>query len=300
MEEIENPKQKLIENVNITNNVRNNSKSPTQIIEKSTEEKWCCCCIDYDLTISEYKIFSELKKRVIPPYDEKNPSHEYNLDQLLKKAKNILSKDKDKDDVSNKSTTNTNTTNDEDSSIWRKLGFQTGNPRTDFRAGGLFSLEFMNYFATYHKLELKNILKEKYFNFVLVSINLSFQIRLVLNLTNIINIEASLNAYNLESYSRKQIKHFSEQLEKEQQTEKDFLFSLMSQCLIFVFKKYQNEFELDKKELNFIKINSIIKSVIYYFGEVLNNIKKNENLEEKLTIRLAKELIGKSIRKKFD
>ena len=54
MEETENPKQTLIENVNITNNVRNNLRSPTQILEKSTEEKLCCCCIDYDLSITEY------------------------------------------------------------------------------------------------------------------------------------------------------------------------------------------------------------------------------------------------------
>ena len=38
MEETDNSKHTLIENVNITNNVRNNLKSPTQILEKSTEE----------------------------------------------------------------------------------------------------------------------------------------------------------------------------------------------------------------------------------------------------------------------
>ena len=40
MEETDNSKHTLIENVNITNNVRNNLRSPTQILEKSTEEKF--------------------------------------------------------------------------------------------------------------------------------------------------------------------------------------------------------------------------------------------------------------------
>ena len=71
MEEKENSNEKLIETVNITNKVRNNIKSPEQILEKSLEEKVCFCCLDYDLSISEYKYFIEIKKKVIPSYDEK-------------------------------------------------------------------------------------------------------------------------------------------------------------------------------------------------------------------------------------
>ena len=148
----------------------------------------------------------------------------------------------------------------------------------------------MNYFAVHHKVELKEILREKYFSFVLTCINLSFLIRLVLYLTNIINIETSLKTYNLEGFSRKQIKHLAEQLEKENQTEIDFIFSLMSQCLIFVFKKYCSELNYDKKDENFVKINSINRLVINYFGEVLNCVKRDENLEDKLRLKLVKEL----------
>ena len=113
--------------------------------------------------------------------------------------------------------------------------------------------------------------------------------------TNIINTETSLKTYNLEGFSRKQIKHFAEQLEKENQTETDFIFSLMSQCLIFVFKKYCNEIDYDKKDENFVKINSINRFVINYFGEVLNCVKRDENLEDKIRIKLVKEL--KSLKK---
>ena len=99
---------------------------------------------------------------------------------LLKKAKTILCNDKYKDDISNKSTVNTNNTNDEDSSIWRKLGFQTGNPRTDFRAGGFFSLEFMNYFANNHEKEFTNMINEDYFTYALVCIRLCYLMRVYL------------------------------------------------------------------------------------------------------------------------
>ena len=64
----------------------------------------------------------------------------------------------------------------------------------------------------------------------------------------------------------------------------------MSQCLIFVFKKYCNEIDYDKKDENFVKINSINRLVINYFGDVLNYVKKDENLEDKLRIKLVEEL----------
>ena len=171
-----------------------------------------------------------------------------------------------------------------------RVGFQNDNPRTDFRAGGVCSLQFMNYFAVHHKIELKKILKEQYFSFVLASINLSFCLRLVAYLTNINNIETTLKTYNLKGFSRKQVKIFSEHLEKESENNIEFFFELLSQCFIFIFKKYQDEFELDKKNENLVKINSITRLAISCFGDVINNINKNEDLEEELKRRLTKEL----------
>ena len=60
MEEKESSKEKLIVN---NKQVRNNFVSEEQIIEKSPEEKILCYCINYDLTISEYKSFNILKKK---------------------------------------------------------------------------------------------------------------------------------------------------------------------------------------------------------------------------------------------
>ena len=208
--------------------------------------------------------------------------------------------DKENENINDSNTISTNINNESNPDnnlikrLSKKVGFQNNNPSSDFRAGGLCSLEFMNYFAVHHKVELKEILKEKYFSFVLTCINLSFRFRLVLYLTNIINIEATLKAYYLKGFTRKQIKHFSEQLENESQTQNDFIYSLLSECLIFVFKKYCKEFELDKKDENFVKINSINKLVINYFGETLNCVSKDENLEDKLRINLANKLIKSS------
>ena len=185
MEEKDNSKEKLIETINITNKVRNNIKSPEQILEKSLEEKLCFCCIDYDLSISEYKSFIEIRKKVTQSYDEKNENHELSLQTLLTKTKQIINSIKENDtessDLISNITMPTNNNNlDEDIKIWRKIGFQTGNPRTDFRAGGIFSLDLMIYFVNNHENEYINIINEDYFTFALVCIRLSYLIRIYL------------------------------------------------------------------------------------------------------------------------
>ena len=277
--------------------------SKNQILYKSCScsnifENLFFCCINYDLTNRQYKLYINLKNKLSIPYDKEDPEHAKLLQDFFNNLKDIIPIDEDEtsDNINESNTISTNINNEtniDDNLIkkfWKKIGFQNSNPSSDFRAGGLCSLHFMNYFSIHHKVELKEILREKYFSFVLTSINLSFLIRLVLYLTNIINIETSLKTYNLEGFSRKQIKHFAEQLEKENQTEIDFIFSLMSQCLIFVFKKYCSELDYDKKDENFVKINSINRLVINYFGEVLNCVKRDENLEDKLRLKLVKEL----------
>ena len=144
MEEKESSKEKLIVN---NKQVRNNFVSEEQIIEKSPEEKILCCCINYDLTISEYKSFNILKKKVISSYNPQNEEHEKLLQELLNKAKNILNNNNNNISEITQITTNENSIdNKEDEKIWRKIGFQTGQPRNDFRAGGIYSLELMLYF----------------------------------------------------------------------------------------------------------------------------------------------------------
>ena len=294
------------------NDITNQGKLVNQISKKQILNKSCSCnnifenlffcCINYDLTNRQYELYIDLRNKLSIPYNQEDPIHAKMLQDFFNNLNDIIPEEEDKvnENINDSNTISTNINNESNPDtnlikrLSKKVGFQNNNPSSDFRAGGLSSLEFMNYFAVHHRVELKEILKEKYFSFVLTCINLSFRFRLVLYLTNIINIEATLKAYYLKGFTRKQIKHFSEQLENESQTQNDFIYSLLSECLIFVFKKYRKEFELDKKDENFVKINSINKLVINYFGETLNCVNKDENLEDKLRINLANKLIKSS------
>ena len=294
------------------NDITNQVKLVKQISKKQILNKSCSCnnifenlffcCINYDLTNRQYELYINLRNKLSIPYNQEDPIHAKMLQDFFNNLNDIIPEEEDKvnENINDSNTISTNINNESNPDnnlikrLSKKVGFQNNNPSSDFRAGGLCSLEFMNYFAVHHKVELKEILKEKYFSFVLTCINLSFRFRLVLYLTNIINIKAALKAYYLKGFTRKQIKHFSEQLENESQTQNDFIYSLLSECLIFVFKKYCKEFELDKKDENFVKINSINKLVINYFGETLNCVSKDENLEDKLRINLANKLIKSS------
>ena len=292
----------------ITNQVKLvNQISKKQILNKSCScnnifENLFFCCINYDLTNRQYELYINLRNKLSIPYNQEDSIHAKMLQNFFNNLNDIIPEEegKESENINDSNTISTNINNESNPDnnlikrLSKKVGFQNNNPSSDFRAGGLCSLEFMNYFAVHHKVELKEILKEKYFSFVLTCINLSFRFRLVLYLTNIVNIEATLKAYYLKGFTRKQIKHFSEQLENEIQTQNDFIYSLLSECLIFVFKKYRKEFELDKKDENFVKINSINKLVINYFGETLNCVNKDENLEDKLRINLANKLIKSS------
>ena len=87
MEEKESSKERLIDKIRI------NTKSEEQILSKEFEENILCCCFDYDLTVSEFKAFNELKKKVIGSYDNQNSEHEKNLQELLNKTRELLNND---------------------------------------------------------------------------------------------------------------------------------------------------------------------------------------------------------------
>ena len=283
-----------------------NQKSKRQILNRVCScsdfcENLMFCCIDYDLTNRQYELYNDLKNKLSFPYNQNDLNHEKLLQDFFDNINDLLKdEDEDYENINDSNTISTNINNESknnNNDLIKKLayrvGFQNDNPRTDFRAGGFCSLQFMNYFSIHHKIELKQILKEKYFSFVLTSINLSFCLRLVAFLTNINNIETTLKTYNLKGFTRKQIKSFSEHLEKESENNIDFFFELLSQCFIFIFKKYMEELEFDKKNENLVKINSITRTAIACFEDVTNNINKNEDFEDKLKNRLLKELKNK-------
>ena len=278
MEEKGSSKEKLIQNINITNKVRNYSLCRDQIIEKSLEEKILCCCINYDLTISEYKCFIELKKKVIPPYDETNEDHELCLQSLLLKTKQILSNDKDKNkessDLMSNATISSNITSkntinsEEDTAIWRKIGFQTGNPRTDFRAGGIFSLDLMNYFSNKHENKYKAIINEDYFTFALVCIRLSYLIRIYLFLLSSEEIKINLKFQKNIIATRKELKIFCYFLFDNY----NLLLDIVSVGIDFVYQKFIEQKKAGYKEVNYFIIDPIILSAVQGLKNTLNNV----------------------------
>ena len=146
-------------------------------------------------------------------YDEKNENHELSLQTLLTKTKQIINSIKENDtessDLISNITMPTNNNNlDEDIKIWRKIGFQTGNPRTDFRAGGIFSLDLMIYFVNNHENEYINIINEDYFTFALVCIRLSYLIRIYLFLLSKEEIKVNLKYQKNIFATRKELKKF--------------------------------------------------------------------------------------------
>ena len=278
MEEKGSSKEKLIQNINITNKVRNYSLSRDQIIEKSLEEKILCCCINYDLTISEYKCFIELKKKVIPPYDETNEDHELCLQSLLLKTKQILSNDKDKNKessdlisnatISSNITTKNTINSEEDTAIWRKIGFQTGNPRTDFRAGGIFSLDLMNYFSNKYENKYKAIINEDYFTFALVCIRLSYLIRIYLFLLSSEEIKINLKFQKNIIATRKELKIFCYFLFDNY----NLLLEIVSVGVEFIYQKFMEQKKAGYKEVNYFIIDPIILSAVQGLKNTLNNV----------------------------
>jgi hypothetical protein len=271
----ESPKEKLISSEKM-DKVRNNIKSEEQILPETNLEKlFCCCCLDYNLTKSEYKSYLILKKKITPSYDENNEEHEKILSSLFSKTKELLSLDTSID-TTKISTKESN--NSDDEKIWRKIGFQTGNPRTDFRAGGIFSLDLMNYFVDNHKNEYINIINEDYFTFALVCIRLSYLIRIYLYLLPSEEIRKNLKYQKNILATRKELKNFCYFL----YDNNNFLLDIACVGIQFIYKKYTEQKKEGNKEINYFIIDPIILSSIQCLKETFNDINSNDDFISEL------------------
>ena len=291
-------------------NEGDNTKSKEQIINKSCDKDFFeylfFCCYNYDVTPKQYNNHSALSKRCLIQYDKDNPNHEKLLFEFFTNIKELITDEEGyetfEDTNPNKLNNIINNDLDKNNTLIKnlstKIGFQNDNPRTDFRSGGLFSLEFMNYFVTNYKIESKNILNNKYFLFALVCINLCYKLCLILHLTEKETIKNDLLRYKLKGCTRNQIKNFCEHLEKE--NENDLIFIIMSLCLSFAFIQFTNNFDNSKKNENLLKINLIIDNTLEYFRKTLTNLKKNENLINKLKNEFDKAKKDKNILRKID
>ena len=267
MEEKESSKDKLI------NKIRINVKSEEQILPKTLEENLLCCCINYDLTFSEFKSFNELKKKVSLSYDNQNPEHEKSLQDLFNKTKELLNNDNLSETTQITTKENNEENNKENEKIWRKIGFQTGEPRNDFRAGGIFSLDFMIYFIKNHEKEYINILNEEYFTFALTCIRVSYLVRTYLFLLTNEEIRINLRFKKDILATRKQLKYFCYFLFDND----NLLLNICCECLLSIFQKFKERKNIGKKESNYLIIEPITKNSIECLRDSLNNVGLNQD-----------------------
>lgn len=279
-------------------NVKNNKKSKEQIINKNCYdclEYICFCCYNYDITQNQYESHLSLSKKCSIPYNPQDESHEKLLLDFFTTIKELVPKiEKEEDEeeynlMDKEDSNNINTENENNNiikEISQRIGFQNEDPRTDFRAGGVFSLEFINYFINNYKNDSRNILKEQYFPFGIVCINLCYKICLILHLVDKEKVESQLKINKIKGCTRKEMKNFCEHLENEE--ENDLLLLIISICLSFVFAKYLNNFDVSKKNENLLIINEIIDNSLEHLRKTLRIIKKNEKIGDKLLKELTK------------
>ena len=272
MEENEGAKEKLIENINVQSQVRNNLISGEQIIQKSFEEKLCCCCLNYDLTVAEFKSFNLLKKKVIPSYNPQNEEHEKTLQELFNKTKELLNNDNNISSEITEITTKESNNDDESEKIWRKIGFQTKEPRTDFRAGGIYSLDLMMYFIKNYEKDYINILNEDYFTFALTCIRVSYLVRTYLYLLT--NEEIRINSKFQRGIlaNRKQLKYFCYFLIDND----NLLNDICCTSLINIYQKFKEK-KTGQKENNYLIIEPIIQNSVQCLQNSLNDSRLNDD-----------------------
>ena len=272
MEENEGAKEKLIENINVQSQVRNNLISGEQIIPKSFEEKLCCCCVNYDLTVAEFKSFNLLKKKVIPSYNHQKKKKEKTLQELFNKTKELLNNDNNISSEIAEITTKESNNDDESEKIWRKIGFQTKEPRTDFRAGGIYSLDLMMYFIKNYEKDYINILNEDYFTFALTCIRVSYLVRTYLYLLT--NEEIRINSKFQRGIlsNRKQLKYFCYFLIDND----NLLNDICCTSLINIYQKFKEQ-KTGQKEKNYLIIEPIIQNSVQCLQNSLNDSRLNDD-----------------------
>ena len=136
-----------------------NQKSKRQILNRACSSSDFCenlmfCCIDYDLTNRQYELYNDLKNNLSFPYNQNDLNHEKLLQDFFDNIKDLLKdEEEDYENINDSNTISTNINNENNNNqndlikkLAYRVGFQNDNPRTDFRAGGFCSLQFMNYF----------------------------------------------------------------------------------------------------------------------------------------------------------
>lgn len=213
----------------------------------------CCCCRKYrhnskyfifNISNDHLSIYHRLKQHATQNYDENNSLHEESLNNLLSLCFESTS------------------SSDLNTSDWKKIGFQSNNPRTDFRGGGYISLLFIIHFVKYYREDYEETINFEYFLFALVAIKLMFYFKIIFNFIDEddessiphSNHNYLMKIHKLKYPSIPQFKNFTTYL----LTNQNFHFELLSKCLNQIKEEYKKQYNPVIKEMNFLIIEPII------------------------------------------
>ena len=227
---------------------------------------------------------------MIPSYNEKNTEHEKTLKNLLNRTKELLNDDSNQSEITEITIEKENINeNEKDEKLWRKIGFQTKEPRNDFRGGGIYSLDLMIYFIKNFEKDYLNIINEDYFTFALTCIRVSYLIRTYLYLLTSEEIRINSKFQRGIFANRKQLKYFCYFLIDND----NLLNDICCICLIYVFQKFKEK-KTNQKEINYLIIEPIIQNSVECLKNSLDDARLNEDfishLKEYCRINFLKSL----------
>lgn len=145
---------------------QSNNISSVQIIPLTCIDRYLCCCINhYLITKEEYSLFISIQQQTRIKYSKSNQVHESKLNRFNEECKKLLHETR---------------SNSKNEVLWKLYGFQTNEPRNDFRDGGIHSLDFMTYFIEEHSSEAKELFQIEQFSFATSAIEVTFKLRQLL------------------------------------------------------------------------------------------------------------------------
>lgn len=250
-----------------------NSISKKQIIPKSCCMKYLCCCISHnELTNREINRYLKLKKDCTESYDKENSTHEELLTKFYNYGKEVYDKEGIKE---------------QGDKLWRVFGFQTENPRQDFRGGGVFALKFMLYYVQNKETESSQMFNTNLFSFALVCTRITFLSRIFLRLVNDDEIETQAKSNKITLCNKKQLKHFCIGITKDEY----FYYELLAEMVFYVFTMYRAQYEESKKEMNILLIDPLIKNAITSLYNALEDGSSEQLIKEclKRELRITKQ-----------
>eukprot|EP00350_Pseudokeronopsis_sp_OXSARD2_P007955 CAMPEP_0170545174 /NCGR_PEP_ID=MMETSP0211-20121228/3658_1 /TAXON_ID=311385 /ORGANISM="Pseudokeronopsis sp., Strain OXSARD2" /LENGTH=186 /DNA_ID=CAMNT_0010849003 /DNA_START=239 /DNA_END=799 /DNA_ORIENTATION=- len=140
-------------------------------------------------------------------------------------------------------------------SEWEELGFQSNNPRTDFRGAGLLGLKCLKYLHKNYHLDfeaMRKANKEKNFFFAIASLNVSHHLQVYLYL----NKDPVMPNMKTKLAGRVEFKHFCRLNSKYKRT----FFELYSVYMKITFKIWNKEIlKGEAKDDRLVNFNLILE-----------------------------------------